>query len=100
MTDSGPPNGLNMILYFLNYVTDLEANPILPPNLVRQIKQSYKPETVRLMCNAVKWSMLHPDFNFAGQLPVNYKNNDILQYLNRVNNLFEREGIYNLYASQ
>lgn len=97
MTEDTPPQGLNAILYFLNYVTDLSNDPVLPDHLMQQIKFKYKPETVRMMCDSLRWSIENPDFDFEKQIPLNYKNEEIYLYLKKVDQLFQDKGIYSSY---
>ncbi|WP_027328383.1 hypothetical protein [Marinimicrobium agarilyticum] len=93
MVEDTPPQGLNALLYFLNYVTDLSTEPVLPDHLMQQIESAYKPEMVRMMCEALKWSVEHPEFDFEEQIPLSYKNEEIYLYLEKVDRLFESKGI-------
>ncbi len=49
-----------------------------------------------MMCTAVKWSLIHPNFDYENQLPINYKNEAIYEYLHKINAIFEKEKIYDL----
>ena len=88
------PQGLNSVLYFLNYVTDLSTDPALPERLLVQIRDQYEPEMSELMCSAIKWALENPDFDFKQQMPVNYTNEQIYSYLVKVDQLFEKQNIY------
>jgi len=95
MKDVIPSYGLNALLYFLNYVEDVNNDPILPDTLIRQIKYKYKPELVNAMCEALEWYEKNQDFNYEAQLPIRKNNAQILIYLRNVKLLFQKEGIMN-----
>jgi len=94
MMDDDTPQGLNAVLYFLNYITDVSANPVLPDHLVEQIKHKYKSEMSKLMCVAVKWAIANPNFNYESQIPVHYNNKQIYEYLINLDKIFAEENVY------
>ena len=93
MTNLPNKYGLNALLYFLNYIPDVNSDPILPENLISQIKTSYKPELVSAMCEALQWANNNKDYDYTSQLPLRQSNAQILVYLDKVHTLFEKEGL-------
>jgi hypothetical protein len=91
--ESKAPFGLNAVLYFLNYVSDVEADPVIPDSLVMQMKEKYRPELIDGIREALAWVKLNQDFDYASQIPVPYSNNEILIYLDNLTRLLKKEGI-------
>lgn len=88
------PFALNALLYFLNYVEDIENDPVIPNSLIKQIQYKYRPELVKGMCDALKWARAHPNFDFSGRLPTPYENDQAVIYLTKLDAIFEKEGIF------
>ena len=99
MTEKQVPFTLNALLYFLNYIQDVKCDPILPPPLIKQIKERYKPELVIGFQEAIRWAIENQDFEFCKQIPVKYSNAEILIYFENLDAFFQREGIYKLHSS-
>lgn len=91
--ESKAPFGLNVVLYFLNYVPDVQADPVIPNSLVKQMKEKYRPELIDGIREALAWSKANPEFDYASQIPVPYGNDQILIYLGNLARLLTREGI-------
>lgn len=87
------PFALNSLLYFLNYIYDVSEYPVLPDNLIDQIKNKYEKELVDGMCEALTWSKSNSDFDFSSQIPLRYENTEIVNYLDNVRRQFIEEGI-------
>lgn len=94
MKQENAPYALNALLYSLNYIRDVQDDPIIPDHLVTQIKNKYKPELVKGMCEALIWAKNSQDFDFASQLPLRQNNLDIVIYLKKMNDLFKEKEIF------
>jgi hypothetical protein len=92
--EAAAPFGLNAVLYFLNYVSNVEADPVIPHGLVKQMKEKYRPELLDGIREALMWAKANPNFDYAAQIPVPYDNKQILIYLENLTNLLKREGVF------
>jgi len=91
---------INMLLYYMFYMSSSNSKPPLPQSDIDSFKRDDKKEKRDNTCATLEWVEANNDFDFSSIVTyenVQLNNNAIFRYLDSVKKQLEESGVYEIY---